>query len=180
VDEATWERYALGELEAAERARLVDHVAGCAGCARAWRAVQGLAGEARALDPSLPAPAAAPTDRPRRRGLQLASAGLAAAAAVVLAVSLWPRPETLRGTPEAAIELEQTAPAGVAWPPVAGADEYRVRVFTDEGQPVFSATTRAPEASWPEASPGVYRWSVEALRGGDVIARSRLAPFRVR
>jgi hypothetical protein len=110
----------------------------------------------------------------------VASAGLAAAAAVLLAVSFWPKPETLRGEPASGVQLIEATPARVMWLPVEGAEEYRVRVFTDEGRPIYSVMTRAAEAVWPGGSPGVYRWSVEALRGGDVIARSRLAPFSVR
>ena len=180
VDEATWERFALGELDGAARARLVEHVSSCAGCARAWRAVNALATEARAVDPALPAPSAAPVERPRRNLWRAASVGLAAAAALVFFVSLRrdPAPETLRGAPQAAINLRSDGPR-VTWTPVAGAEEYRVRVFSEDGRPLWSVTTSANEASWPDAVAGSYSWSVEAQRGGDVIARSRLEPFRL-
>jgi hypothetical protein len=47
----------------------------------------------------------------------------------------------------------------LSWAPVAGVDEYEVRVFTEDGDPVFEQKTRSTsieltEAQWLEAGSG--------------------------
>ncbi len=182
VDEATWERFAVGELDRAERDRLVEHVVACASCTRVYRAVTELATEARSIDPSLPSwsPAVAAESAPRRRTWWAVGAGAAAVATLVVALALRPEPgpERLRGTATPVIELVAAPSATrVAWRPVTGAESYRVRIFTDDGRVAHTLTVPATEASWPEGAPGKYHLTIEALRGGEVLARSRLATF---
>ena len=47
-DEATWERLAVGELDAAARDAAFDHILECERCSRIWRGVLTLKSEAEA------------------------------------------------------------------------------------------------------------------------------------
>ena len=114
-----------------------------------------------------------------------------AAAAVVLVVWIGPRREagdtTLRGGTLTAVEqLTATTMAdGVpafSWTPLAAATNYRVAVFSEDGRPVWTREIVAPPTRWPAdvlRNPGSYRWRIEALNAGAVIARSRLAELEV-
>jgi hypothetical protein len=96
------ERHGLGELPAEERARIDEHLAGCAACA----AAAAMARQARSL-PVLPAVSAVERRRRRWRPWWLAAVPAVGAAALL---ALWPRPrgvvmgERLKGE-EVAVEL---------------------------------------------------------------------------
>lgn len=86
--------------------------------------------------------------------------------------------ESLRARREPEVQLVE-ATATLRWQPVAGAEAYRVRVFAADGAVAWSgAVSPATEARRPELPSGTYTWEVEALRGGEVVARSRIAPLR--
>lgn len=196
IDDDTWERLAMGELSAAERARVLGHVTGCRECAAIYRGLARLEADARAAGlgappPSVDAVAAAVREPTARRWgprpwLAGAMVGLAAAAVVLL----WVRarsPEELepghrRGAGRAEVVL--LAPAGapptLAWQPVAGAVGYRVSVFTADGRPVLVREVTAPPLVWPAevaAPAGELRWKVEALGREGPLGTSRLAPL---
>jgi hypothetical protein len=120
--------------------------------------------------------------------------GLAALAAAAVLALVWiaphhpPPPDltTVRGTTLAAVDLlpvaTQDGVPTLAWKPVASATRYRVEVFTDDGRPVWARETEAPRFAWPDdvaRTSGPYRWRVDALRAGAVVARSRLAPLEI-
>ena len=183
--EAAWERFSCAELSDDERTRLAEHVVTCPPCVDTFRTVNTLVAEAGRLDPSLPRPSAAPAP-PRRRWAWWPSLGLAtctAALALSLVLREAPPPETLRGPTGEVVELVLPTPGTVKWGPVTAATAYRARVFTADGRPLWvGATATETAASWPQAAtaaPGTYYWSIEALRGEQVIARSRLQAFRL-
>ena len=182
-DEAAWERLSCAELGDDERTRLAAHVVTCPPCVDTFRTVNMLAAEACTLDPSLPRPSASPAP-PRRRWAWWPGVGLAtcaAALALFLVLREAPPPETLRGPTGQVVELVLSNPGTVNWGPVTAATAYRARVFTADGRLVWvGATTTHTAATWPQAAtatPGTYTWSIEALRGEQVIARSRLQAF---
>lgn len=128
--------------------------------------------------------------RTRRRWLPVAVAVLAASVAFV-AFLVAPRrpaenPVALRGSGPGVVDLLPVSRvndvATFAWTPVSGATRYRVSVFFEDGRTVWSREAGAPPLQWPDevARPaGSYRWSVEALAGRVLVARSRLADFQV-
>lgn len=187
-DEATWERLAVGELDAAARDAAFDHITACQRCSRIWRGVLTLKHEAQAQG-------LIPGDAPARAAwLRSPVVQLALAASLVLAIGgivLLRQPTgdqtTMRGTALAEVEgLTTTKGAdGVpafAWTPLSGATGYRVEVFSEDGRPVWTREVNAPPARWPAdvlRTAGTYRWRVEALNAGAVVARSRLAEIEV-
>jgi hypothetical protein len=192
LDERTWERLALSELDAAERARALAHVTACARCTRLWKGLLALEAGARAFDPAAPG-------RPRRatRALWAGGALVLAAAALALWIGLDPSrdagaddgpagDETMRGGRDARIEA--LAPAGRAssplrfdWRPVREAARYQVLVFHQDGRPVWSGEAAAPPLPGPERlAPGAYYWKVEAIGAdGRSAGDSPLTPFTV-
>lgn len=56
-DEATWERFACGELAPTERSALADHLGRCAECLAVYRAVVAVVTDAGTFDPDRPASA---------------------------------------------------------------------------------------------------------------------------
>jgi hypothetical protein len=175
-DELTWERLACRELPEGERARVMAHVVECGSCARTWRAVREMTAEARRFDPGVPGARTA-----RRVAPWIVAAGGVVAMAAALLLVLRPREpggaEDLRAAREAEVFVVDAA--GLRWQPVAGADSYRVRVFAADGSVAWSAPpSPSLQAARPELPAGAYTWEVEALRGGEVIARSRITPLR--
>jgi len=192
-DEAAWERFAAGELAAAERDALLDHALQCGACAQALRAVQELATTlGRELDMH---PPAARSERSSARWLPLA---LAAGLAAVLVGGGWmfvrtraSEPSVTRG--DAGLpSLVVLAPRASAttiprfqWRARPDAQIYRVHVYGEDGVAFGQvATTAAPAVAgtavaraWP---PGRYAWRVEALRDGIVVASSPLVDFELR
>lgn len=187
VDDATWERLAMGELDAAARARVADHVTRCASCAALWRGLAMLEDGARDFDPGVPA-----ASRPvaPRRWWPMAAAVAAVAAALLLWIAVRPRSappvdDVRRGSAEPAVigvvapAAHAGAPIALAWAGVAGADAYVIEVFTADGTRAWRGEAAAPGATAPALPAGDYRWRVEARHGGVVIGRSRLEPLPV-
>lgn len=187
-DEATWDRLASGELEAGARNAAFDHIVGCERCSRIWRGVLTLESEAQAQGLI---PRAAPA---RVSWLRSPLLPLALAATLVLAIGgmvLLRQPTgdqtSLRGTARAEVEhLTTTIGAdGVptfAWTPLVTATRYRLDLFSIDGRPLWTREVQAPTVRWPDdelRTTGAYRWRVEALNAGAVVARSRLAEFEV-
>jgi hypothetical protein len=192
----TWERYATGALDGAERDELHAHVVACARCARTWKVMRHVAREAHDFDAEAPVPAPPLRDdavvipfpvplRAMRRALY-AIGGVAFAAAAVmiawialgrgsLAESYEPYNGTLRGDAPATpgIELAAGTAARVAWQPVAGADRYAITLFTFDGRVLWTReVTAAVLEIAPPLAAGRYRWQVEAWTGGRRIASS--------
>lgn len=191
---------AVGGIDAARRAALAAHVAGCSDCAlelRLARAVVHGDGDA--------APAAAGA-RPvraigeRRRFAGRTTAALLAAALAAVAVgglALWrgaasaPRDGAGavrggEGTAAAGIEPSPGAvlaapPGRLAWPAQPGASGYRVRLLDTEGGELWSSAVAGEAAAEPPAESlagaGTYLWVVEV--DGPVLRR-RLGPYRFR
>lgn len=143
-------------------------------------------------------PPAKPNDdlaarRRRRLGRALMIGGGVLLAAA--AVALWlgpvapPAPrepdDVVRGDPTITVIAE--APRGavgpgaqLAWTPLADATLYRVVIHDAEGRRVWGPTeVAAPPLALPPLAAGAYRWQVEALRAGAVVARSPLTAFSV-
>lgn len=187
-DEATFERLAFGEAAASARDALFDHILGCERCARIWRGVLTLHSEAQAEG-------LLPRDAPVRVGwLRAPVVALALAATLVLAIAgvvVNRRPTddqaALRGNAPAVVEglTTTTGSDGVpnfGWTPVATATSYKVDVFSDDGRPVWAREVKAPPTRWPDDAPraaGKYRWRIDAMAMGALIARSRLAELEV-
>jgi hypothetical protein len=172
-----WERLALGEMNAFERAALIDHVVRCASCGDVYRGVKELEEGARAFDPGVPRPkpVAAPW-RPAWYG------GLAAAAVLLVALMLpsWrgdaPPPDTVRSAPVitpapvAPVGVVSSVPRELRWEAVPGADGYRVDL--SNGGPLWSSgrvvETHVALPTDVKLSPGIlYYWKVTALAGPD-------------
>jgi hypothetical protein len=99
-----------GQLDPADTAAVVDHVASCGACAEAWRL-------ARDLEPETIA--SSPIPFPKKRRPSAAWPLLAAAAILVLAIGAWP---LFRGTPAPAAPVANAvAPAPSSAPAPASA-----------------------------------------------------------
>lgn len=187
-DEATWERLAHGEIAAPARDAWFDHILACERCSRIWRGVLTLQGEAvdQGLIPRA-VPARAGWLRSPLLPLALAATLLLAIGGIVINLRMADDPTALRGRALAVVEHLTTTigPDGVTnfdWTPVATATTYRVDLFSDDGRPAWTREVDAPPARWPDDEPraaGKYRWRVEALNAGAVVARSRLAELEV-
>ena len=192
LSETEWEQLACGELDEASRERALAHIATCADCATVHRSVLQVSRDASAFDPNAIAPSTAP--RPAASRWMLIG-GLAAAAAIVAAVVL-NRPITSGGTvdtvraPSATTTMTVITPLGgarlearrFAWPAVAAADAYEIRVNAADGGAVWTARSSVPEVEIPGATvltPGTYYWQVTAMRDAVAIGASPIVPFRV-
>ena len=178
--DAEWESLALGELAPARREELFDHATRCAECALVYRGLGMLARDAAAFDPGVPRPAAA-----RATGVpgRWVYGGLAAAAAVVLALLLPGRPgplpspspsqDPVRSGPRAApVAIApagplKEAPRAFRWQAIPDARRYRVELSSAEGDRLWtSPPLEGDTAPWPAGvppAPGVYHWLVIAL-----------------
>jgi anti-sigma factor ChrR (cupin superfamily) len=78
--------------------------------------------------------------------------------------------------------MVDATPVALRWQAVPGADLYRVAIDDVEGHPQARLETPASrtEATWaaPAAIGGSYRWHVEAVAQGRVLASSGVATFR--
>ena len=176
-DEATLGRLLGGDLAPGVREATLEHVARCAECAALLQHGARCGDCAEILEVKPVRPTAT-------RGWGLWG-GLAAAAALVAGVAIWPRlgtvgpapdPEALRAGPAAA--LAPIAPAGrldapparFSWQGLPDAVAYRVVLLDERGEPVWtSAEGQDLWCPWPSKlplPPGRYAWQVIAtLRG---------------
>lgn len=168
---------ARGELGPQETRALVDHVAGCAGCAAAWRLALHLAGPDGVAGFDRPAVAGA-----AGRGRRVATVGALAAAAILAAVALVrppaPRHEesTVREPSGRALRslLAEDRPLPrqdfqLRWTPGPEGSLYEVWVASGELEDLAEATGLAtpeyrvpPDALASVASGATVLWQVEA------------------
>jgi hypothetical protein len=182
LDDTTFEQLAMRELDAAARARALAHVTACPRCAAIHRTLLDV--EAGAREAKL---AGVPALRPpRRRWAWVGAAATMAAAAVLVVWFARGREEVpvVRGG-SGALTLGTTgelrAPIELTWERTTAA-RYRVSVFDDLANLVWTREVAGPPVRWPAdvaARPERYRWKVEALDGTTVIEESRLGSFRI-
>ena|SRR5579872_1720137 len=186
VDDETFERYACGELNAVDRARVEAHAAECPDCARVLRGLTMLAREAARFDTSVARPARSWPSW----GIPAAIA--AALAIVVLAPMMW---TTLRNRSNASVAREASpdviqaiAPRGrvaagsitFAWHGWDGATRYEVRLFEADGALVWFGSTDDTSIPLPpeiKLAPRRYYWQIRAVRGA--VAESALVPITI-
>jgi hypothetical protein len=176
-DEATLGRLLGGELAPGVREAALEHVARCAECAALLQHGARCVECAEILEVKPPRPAAT-------RGWALWG-GLAAAAALVAGVAIFPSfgtvaptpdPETLRAGPAVALAAIapagriETPPAEFRWQGLPDAVAYRVVLLDERGEPLWTSAEVADlSCPWPSKlplPPGSYSWQVIAtLRG---------------
>jgi anti-sigma factor RsiW len=161
LTEAQVSAYLDRALEPAERSAVEQHLAACPECRQeaveSGRLAHGF----------------------RRRPVWAVGAGLAAAAAVFIALGTPARPPAeppivrAPGTGEGVPEVQVAAPlsggslppgGALTWHPVAGASVYHVGVTDPAGRPVWADTTADTAVAAP-LQPGRYFWYVDALLG---------------
>jgi hypothetical protein len=169
---------AAGELPFEQVRALVDHGAGCARCAEAWRILADVRREAGEAVTAPARPPALPRAAPRR-GRALVPLAVSALAAVGLWVVLRPPPPrpapVERGngaTVTVRSESPAVQPAGDAvlrWSEVPGATSYNVTVLTPELVVVHQAVgvaaheLRLPQGVGQRAAGGGLLWNVDAV-----------------
>jgi hypothetical protein len=185
---------------AEDRERLA-HLATCARC-RAR-----LASIARLLrDPAISLEARRLDEAVRARRLHLGPIGAVstAAAAVLAAILLWPKPATfitrepandvdvlrdsVATTTVAPRILSPVGPAGtedsLRWTSVAGGDLYRITVWDRDGNVIWEGETRDTALAFPmeiTRARGVsYLWEIDARIGWDRWVSSALGEFTIR
>lgn len=181
--------------EAQDRERVLGHLAACDACRRRLVALvrEAPVDAPSAFDPQVFAPRGlqaygAAARRTRRTWMGLG--GLAAAAALVMAVWLRPGPPVPpTGTTDIrSTELQAIAPVGrvgavseFRWASPFAAARYRLTIRDAADAIVLTLETPAERVTLDESqrarlAPGSYRWSVDALdASGAVIASSRPA-----
>jgi hypothetical protein len=182
LDSAAWDQLAFGPIDQSRRDELFDHVVSCGSCAQVWRGVLALQKQA-AETGLIAAPAARPSWQARIVPLGLAAALVLAVGSAIL-YRQGPESAPIDGAINRGTELPEMAGASFVsatrefnWTAVEGATQYRISVFTKDGQPAWTQTVATTAATWPDRTsiaPGSYTWRVEALAGGTLIARSRL------
>lgn len=187
LDEAAWERLAANEVSALERDRYFDHVTACDDCTRVWRGILALKAEAEALGLIEPT-AVQPLWRRHLAPLAMAAALVLVVGAVLVVRQPVTQVDTVRSGAQLPVInglMMAYSPAYVptfVWPPVMLATQYRVEVFSEDGRPIWSREQAAPPMPWPSdvaTAKGAYRWRVEAIRSGTVIARSQLTAMEL-
>ncbi|MEO8700484.1 MAG: hypothetical protein ABI867_10590 [Kofleriaceae bacterium] len=181
LDDTTFERLAMRELDGAARAQALAHITGCPRCAAIQRTLLDV--EAGAREARL---AGVPVTRPRRAWLWTAGAAVAAAAVLVVWFARRPTEIPVVRGGSAAIVLaapsgDVHAPVELTWEPT-GATGYRASVFDADGRVVWTRDVAAPPVRWPAEVPATaasYRWKVEALDGSAVVEESPLGAFRI-
>ena len=190
LDETTWDRLTANLVPADERAIHFDHIVTCEHCSTIWRGVLALRSEAETQGLIAPEPVAVSGSSWMRS--PIAAFAIAATLLIVVGgVYLARRPAeegTTRGGSSAApveglmMAYNSDNVPYLVWAPIATATGYHVEVFTEDGRPVWSRDVTAPPLAWPSDVPrprGTYRWRVDALTSGDIVARSRLAPLEL-
>jgi anti-sigma factor RsiW len=174
VDERDLESgYVTGRLTAEEAEAYEAHYFGCDRC---WRTLE----TALAIRSAHGAR--------RRAPFGVRALAVAATAVVAVGVGWWttrtpaPPTDTLRGGAEAPVVRVDETPAGLAmaWAPYAGADRYRVRVFSTDGDLLLerlTADTTVVLAPTPGAA-FVDLTVLDALR--EVVSGSGLVPIAPR
>ena len=136
--------------------------------------------------------------KPRRGARWPVLAPIAAAAAALLFFTVWPQvrspqtpPSQHRDPPTAgAVGPSVISPVGEAtavrtfmWSRTAGADQYRLTLYANDGEVLWRATTADSLVAPPDSvalRPGQqYLWKVEARVGWDAWESSELTPFRI-
>jgi Putative zinc-finger len=180
-DQGRAARFIEGELPEEEHEAFERHFLECPECLALMQALAELPAVL-----SEPRPVVVPARRWR-------PIGLAAFAAVAASLVLWLGIRTpdnttvLRGAPQAVVELlPLPAPLegipSLTWAPIPAANRYRVDVFSEDGRTVWTREVDHPPALWPTDVPrvvGLYRWRIEALAAGTVIARSPLGQIEI-
>ena len=120
----------------------------------------------------------------------MAAAAIVAAAVVLPRVSFrQPTPAPTRGTSStvtlvAPLGTQATLPSQFRWNPVAGAQVYRVRVFSEQGVPLWTSddiqSTSIARPDSVSLAAGKYFWRVIVLADDEVIAESPLLSFVIR
>jgi hypothetical protein len=190
LDDGTVAALVDGTLDAASRAAVLPHLAGCRHCRSR------VASLTRALaDPTVAREAHALEDGRQRRVLRIAQIAGGVAAAAVLVLLAWPAqieepsphrapPITAAPAPEAVSPVGTVADApSLGWTAVPGADLYRVTLFDAQGTVLYEAdladTVAILPASLLPARGETYWWQVEARLGFDRWAASELIEFSV-
>jgi hypothetical protein len=184
VDDETFERYACGELNAEERARVEAHAARCADCDRVLRGLTMLRHEAAGFDATVPEHAAS---RPRWAiPLAIAAALTVAVVAPIAWTALHDRNGASAAREANTDAIDATVPQGAIsgpaikfeWRQWDGATRYEVRLFEADGTLVWSGSTGDTSIEVPsdlKLAPRKYYWQVRAIRGAA--AESPLVPF---
>ena len=185
LDERVIADFVDGRLEAGARGRVVAHLLSCARCRSAVKATSRVAAETTVTEQT-------PVRRWRRWSLPL---GLAAAAALVLL--LVPRgggdssSAGLREPPDTSIHAPLlVAPRGpvarvdqFVWSGVPRSDRYRLRLYTDEGDVLWTTEMTDTSVTLPASvvlSPqATYFWKVEAQTEWKRWVSSDLVQFRL-
>ncbi len=188
---ALWDA-ADGGLTAAERARIVDHVAACGACSEAWRIAAEVGGR--------PVGRLAPAGR--RSGPVWvdwlaggATLGLAAAATVLLAIRATPpsanpwragAPPDAVAAAESPDELPREAFA-LRWSAGAAGDRYLVRITREDLTPLYTSaivadpTVSVPAAAFAGLPAGtLLYWQVEVVGADGTRTRSFTREVRLR
>ena len=171
---------AVGELEPARRDALADHVTGCRPCSENAAILLETHAEAA---PRLPA-------GPSRRVVWIAAALFALmVSGTVIVVRSARREEAFRAaSPAVAAAVEpaegarlSSPPVAFRWPPSAGAERYRLKVFTSAGDVLWEADAgtdhaiAVPEGVRARVEAGrSYFWTVEVQLPFE---KQRLGPF---
>jgi hypothetical protein len=185
LDELAIADFVDGTLSGSGRAQVVSHLASCAHCRASVRATAALVADetvAREM----------PDRRHQTRTWAQASFGVAAAAAVILAVTLSRDREITLREPAItnAIAPVTVSPRGnvvaverLVWSRVPGAERYRLRLHRSDGSVVWSAETEDSLLALPStvrlAPRESYYWRVEALTEWRRWVQSEMTPFRV-
>ena len=190
LQDADWERLALGEMAPDERERTLEHVTRCASCADVYRGLTMLGEEAPAFDPGAPRPHR-PAPQPRVPVWARWAAAALAGASLLSWGLLDKRPPSPSVTRAPAVDtglvlLEPVGtvskvPSEFRWNKIDTAESYRVRLFREDGLLLWtSEALTESRADWPAAvslAPGRYFWDVEAFGEGRGVARSELQAF---
>jgi len=189
LDDETTAALADGTIAPPMRKTALTHLAGCAHCRGAVASV------ARAIANPAVAREVAAVEGGGRRRLSLAVLSLAAAAGLVLVLTV-PRPlddgspvhrappGATAGTPAPVSPVGIVAEAAVLrWTGVTGADRYRVTLSDAGGRVLYETQVTDTAAALPDSItlvPGrSYMWLVEARIGFDRWSTSRLVEFSI-
>jgi hypothetical protein len=188
LDDDTVAAFAEGALDAAARAAVLPHLAGCARCRGAVASV------ARALADSGVAREVRGVEGGGRRRFYRIVLPLAAAAALLLVLVL-PRQGDDSGPPHRDPPADASAPVPIApvgvvaeaspliWTAVAGADRYRVTLSDAGGVVLYETQLTDTVTALPDSivlvSGRSYVWIVEARTGFDRWSTSRLVEFSI-